>query len=142
MQPLITRVLVADDDSDFSSGVTALLASTQHIEVIGVAVDGREAIKAVKKSPPDVILMDVRMPEFDGLLATKFLSEIAPQTRIIAVSSLVDRDHVRAMLDAGALGYVAKSRARFDLVAAIEAVVDEQIFMSPNIDSSVLRELS
>lgn len=136
-----TRVLLADDDAEFTDGLLALLDMESDIEVIGVAMDGREVIIATKKHQPDIILMDVRMPEFDGLLATKFLSEISPQTRIIALSSLVDRTHVKAMLDAGATGYVAKSRAHIDVVTAINAANNEHFFMSPNIDGGVLREL-
>jgi len=138
----LIRVLVADDDCDFSAGVVALLDAVQFVDVVGIASNGREAIVAVKKDQPDIVLMDVRMPEFDGLLATKFLSEISPTTRIIVVSSTTERGQVKRMLEAGASGHVAKSRARTDIIAAIEAVTDEQLFMSPNIDSSVLRDMN
>lgn len=134
------RVLVVDDDDEFREAVVAMLEQAQFIEVVGAVSDGRSAIVEVKNVRPDVVLMDINMPGFDGLTATKFISEVSPATKIIAVSSYVDGGHVKSMLDAGAAGYLSKTRIHSDLLPAIHAVDGEQLFMSPNIDSAVLRE--
>ena len=80
------------------------LSQAEFIEIVGTARDGRAAIIAVKQKTPDIVLMDINMPGFDGITATKFISEVSPDSRIIAISSYVDTEHVRSMLSAGASG--------------------------------------
>lgn len=140
MGTMTIRVLVVDDDDDFRDGIVGMLEEAQFIEVTGTASDGRSGIVAVKEQRPDVVLMDINMPGFDGLTATKFISEVSPGTKIVAVSSYVDAGHVKSMLDAGAAGYLSKTRIQSDLLPAIHAVDGDQLFMSPNIDGGVLRE--
>lgn len=119
-QPI--RVLVVDDHVIVRNGLAQLLATTAEFELVGAAGDGREAIEMVASLRPDVVLMDLSMPEMDGVEATRHISAAHPQSKIVILSSFSEHQRVLAALDAGAEGYVLKHADPEQILAAIDAV--------------------
>lgn len=132
------RILIADDHEVVRRGLCALLESHDGWEVCGDARDGREAVEKVRQLKPDVVILDVGMPNLNGLAATRQLLEHDPQQKII-VLTITDSDHViREALDAGACGFVLKSDAARDLVSAVEALEHNRMFLTPRVNEMVL----
>jgi DNA-binding NarL/FixJ family response regulator len=113
------RVLVVDDQRLVREGIASLLAIQPGIEVIGTAANGQEAIEQAKAKTPDVVLMDVRMPEVDGVEATAHLTRYTPTTRVIMLTTFDDEDYVVRALQAGAAGYLLKDLPAAELAEAI-----------------------
>jgi len=126
------KVVLADDHQILRDGVRLLLEKAG-IHVVGEAASGREAIAEAKRSRPDVVVIDIAMPELNGVDATRRLTAEIPGVKVIALSMNVDRRDVLAMLNAGAVGYVVKSAASEELLAALHAVADGQTYLSPAI---------
>ena len=116
------RVLVVDDHPTVRSAIRKLLETTEGMTVVGEAGDGREALDVVEKTRPDVVVMDLTMPELSGIQATRYLSIAHPRTRILIFSAAVGRDVVREARAAGAAGFVAKGGRAGRVVRAIRAV--------------------
>jgi two-component system response regulator NreC len=135
-----TRVLIADDHKIFREGLRALLEKQRGIEVVAEAKDGLEAVHFAQKLIPDVVIMDVAMPEKNGMEATRETLEVLPKTKVIALSMHSDRRFVLQMLKAGAVGYLLKDSAFEELAAAIQAVVSGQTYLSPKITDVVIKE--
>ena len=114
------RVLVVDDRPIFRAGARGMLAEYEHINVIGEAVSGMEAVKLAKSLKPDVILMDISMPEMDGIRATKEILQDSHEVAILGLSVSDHEDDVSSMLEAGACGYILKDSGPEDLARAIE----------------------
>jgi DNA-binding NarL/FixJ family response regulator len=132
------RILVADDHEVVRRGLCALLQSHEGWEICGEAGDGREAVEKAKQLKPDVVVLDVGMPNLNGLAATRQLTEADPRCKII-VLTITDSDQViREALDAGARGFVLKSDAARDLVAAVEAMQRNRMFFTPRVNDMVL----
>lgn len=132
------RILVADDHEVVRRGLASLLQAQQGWEVIGEASDGREAVEKAKQLKPDFVILDIGMPNLNGLAATRQLAQHDPNCKII-VLTITDSDHViREALDAGARGFVLKSDAVRDLVSAIEALQRGQMFFTPRVNEMVL----
>lgn len=119
-QPI--RVLVVDDHVIVRNGLAQLLATTPEFELVGAAGDGREAIAMVASLRPDVVLMDLSMPEMDGVEATQRITAAHPEAKIVILSSFSEHQRVLAALDAGAEGYVLKHADPEQILAAIDAV--------------------
>jgi NarL family two-component system response regulator LiaR len=136
------RVLVADDHAIVRKGICALLETEPHIEVVGEAHDGQDAIVAAGRLAPDVILMDLVMPGMDGLEATRRLTSREPATRILVLTSFHGDDKVFPAIKAGALGYLLKDSGPEDLVEAIEQVYRGESSLHPSIARRLLQELS
>jgi len=136
------RVLVADDHAIVRKGICALLATEPHIEVVGEAHDGQEAISAAGRLDPDVILMDLVMPGMDGLEATRRLTSRQPATRILVLTSFHGDDKVFPAIKAGALGYLLKDSGPEELVEAIEQVYRGKSSLHPSIARRLLQELA
>ena len=119
-QPI--RVLVVDDHVIVRNGRAQLLATTAEFELVGAAGDGREAIEMVASLQPDVVLMDLSMPEMDGVEATQRITAAYPDAKIVILSSFSEHQRVLAALDAGAEGYVLKHADPEQILAAIDAV--------------------
>jgi DNA-binding NarL/FixJ family response regulator len=119
-QPI--RVLVVDDHVIVRNGLAQLLATTAEFELVGAAGDGREAIEMVASLRPDVVLMDLSMPEMDGVEATQRITAAHPDAKIVILSSFSEHQRVLAALDAGAEGYVLKHADPEQILAAIDAV--------------------
>jgi DNA-binding NarL/FixJ family response regulator len=113
------RVLVADDQRLIRDGIASLLALQPGIEVVGTAADGREAVTAALELAPDVVLMDVRMPELDGVQAAMVLRRDAPDCRVIMLTTFDDEEYVVEALAAGAVGYLLKDLPAAELAAAV-----------------------
>jgi DNA-binding NarL/FixJ family response regulator len=126
-----TRIVIADDHAIVRDGIRALLALAEDLEVVGEAPGGREAIALAVDLEPDVILMDVAMPDLGGLEATLEIRKRAPRTKIIVLTQYGDPEYVRRFLKAGVSGYVLKKAAGAELVSAIRAVVRGGLVLDP-----------
>jgi two-component system response regulator NreC len=135
-----TRVLLADDHSVVRSGFRMLLSAQPDLEVVGEASNGREAIQLAVSLQPDVIVMDVTMPELNGIEATRRVSQDVPRARVIALSMHKDAVYVREILRAGARGYLLKDSEETDLIAAVRAVARGDGYLSPAVSDAVLSD--
>ncbi|HTF45064.1 MAG TPA: response regulator transcription factor [Terriglobales bacterium] len=132
------RILIADDHELVRRGLVALLQAHEGWEICGEATDGREAVEKAKQLKPDVVILDVGMPNLNGLAATRQLSRQDPHCKII-VLTITDTDQiVQEALDAGARGFVLKSDAARDLVSAVEALQRNRMFLTPRVNDMVL----
>jgi DNA-binding NarL/FixJ family response regulator len=134
------RILVADDHDIVRQGVRTLLEARPEWEVCGEAVDGREAVGKAIKLKPDIAILDISMPGLNGLEATRQILRAVPQTEVMIVTMHESEQLVRDVLHAGARGYVVKSDARRDLVAAVEALSQHKAFLSPGVAGTVLKD--
>jgi NarL family two-component system response regulator LiaR len=135
-------VLIVDDHAIVRRGVRALLATEADIEVVGEAEDGREAVAEAESLRPDVILMDLVMPEMDGIEATRRITARQPEARILVLTSFAADDKVFPAIKAGALGYLLKDSSPEELVGAIYRVYLGEPSLHPTIAQKVLQELS
>jgi len=132
------RILLADDHEIVRRGLCALLQKHEGWEICGEATDGREAVEKAKELKPDVVIVDIGMPNLNGLDATRRLLQYDPNFKVI-VLTVTDADQViREALDAGARGFVLKSDAARDLVAAVEALQSRHMFFTPRVNDLVL----
>jgi DNA-binding NarL/FixJ family response regulator len=115
------RVVVADDHAIVRDGLVALLGALDGVEVVGAAADGRAAVHAVEESAPDVVVMDIAMPELDGIEATRFVTARHPGTRVVMLTMNEDDDTVLSAIRAGASGYLLKGAGAEEVLNAIRA---------------------
>jgi DNA-binding NarL/FixJ family response regulator len=134
----VIRVLLVDDHQLVRAGVTTLLQSDPDISVVGQARDGREALSAVDATEPDVVLMDLSMPEMDGVEATRAVMLARPITRVLVLTSFSDRERVKDVLAAGAIGYVLKDSEPDDLLAAVHAAARGHVPIDPRVAAALL----
>lgn len=127
------RVLIADDHAIVRDGLRALLGTAGDIDVVGEAGNGREAIALAAKLAPDVILMDIAMPDLGGLEATIEIRRQSPTVKIVVVSQYDDGEYVRRFMRAGVSGYVLKKAAGADLISAIRAAAKGGLVLDPDI---------
>jgi DNA-binding NarL/FixJ family response regulator len=128
----MTTVLLADDHAVMRDGLAALLATEPDIDVVGEAADGRDCIDKALALRPDIVLMDINMPECNGLEALSQLNRLAPETRVLMLTMLDDTAYVRRVLAAGGAGYVLKQVAGDELLTAIRTVRDGGVFLHPH----------
>jgi DNA-binding NarL/FixJ family response regulator len=133
------RVVVADDHFVIRQGLMALLDEEPGCEVVGEAATGREAVEKTLALQPDVAVLDVRMPELNGLEATRQIRRQTSKTQVVALTVHDSDDLVRDLLRAGALGYVLKTDAARDLVLAVRSAADGRPFFTPVVAKMVLR---
>ena len=138
MQSRKIRVLLADDHAILRKGVRMLINSQPDMEVVGEAKTGREAVDEARKLTPDIVVMDVSMPELNGIEGTRQICDELTQTRVIGLSMHKDSVYVREILRAGARGYLLKDDDDDDLLRAIRAVARGEAFLSPAISDAVL----
>jgi DNA-binding NarL/FixJ family response regulator len=132
------RILVADDHEIVRRGLCSLLQKHEGWEICGEAGDGRDAVEKAKQLKPDVVILDVGMPNLNGLDATRQLMQHDPNFKVI-VLTITDSDQViREALDSGARGFVLKSDAARDLVSAVEALQHKRMFFTPRVNDLVL----
>jgi DNA-binding NarL/FixJ family response regulator len=132
------RILIADDHEVVRRGLSTLLQSHEGWEICGEAIDGRAAVEKARELKPDVVIIDIGMPSLNGLAATRQLVQQDPHCKVI-VLTITDSDQViREALDAGARGFVLKSDAARDLVAAVEALQRNRMFFTPRVNDMVL----
>ena len=132
------RILIADDHEIVAEGLKSLVEAESGMEVIGIVPDGREAVKHARDSKPDVVVMDMSMPELNGADATRAILQNDPSCRVIVLSMYAEREYVRRALKAGALGYVVKRSAAKEMVDAIRAVHAGQRYLSPRVADVVI----
>ncbi len=135
---LKTRVLIADDHAMVRQGIASFLQMSEECEVVGEAADGREAIEAVRKMRPDIVLMDISMPGLGGLEATIEIKKIAPPTKVLVLTQYEDPVYIRRFFKAGASGYLLKKAVGDDLLTAIRALREGKIYVHPSIASDVV----
>lgn len=133
-----TRVLLADDHTVVRHGFRRILDAQDDLEVVGEAANGREAVDSARGLQPDIVVMDVTMPELNGIEATRRIGEAAPRARVLALSMHKDAVYVREILRAGAKGYLLKDSSEADLLTALRAVARGEAFLSPAISDAVL----
>lgn len=134
------RILLADDHRMVRQGFRLILQAQQDMEVIGEAGNGREAVELASKLRPDVVVMDVTMPELNGIEATRRIRDISPFIRVVALSVHRDGVYVREIVRAGAEGYILKESADSELLSAIRAVAEGHSYLSPEVAGAVLKD--
>jgi two-component system response regulator NreC len=134
------RVLLADDHAMVRKGFRLILEAQPDMEIAGEAGNGREAVELAEKLHPDVVVMDVAMPELNGIEATRRLAASSPHTRVLALSMHKDSVYVREILKAGARGYLLKDSIDTDLISAVRAVAKGDGYISPGVSDAVLSD--
>jgi DNA-binding NarL/FixJ family response regulator len=136
------RVVIVDDDHLMRAGLRAVLSSDDSIEVVGEAADGAAAVAQTLALEPDVVLMDVRMPGYDGIEATRRIVAAWPAARVLVLTTFEDDDYVLGALRAGAAGFVLKRIEPEQLIAGIHTVADGDSLLSPQITRTVVAHLA
>jgi DNA-binding NarL/FixJ family response regulator len=136
------RVLLADDQALFREGLHTLLSLQADLDVVGEAHNGAEAVRLAAELKPDVVLMDVQMPELDGVAATRRLHAELPACRVILLTTFDDDEYVFEGLRAGALGYLLKDAPSARLVDAIRAAARGESFLQPSVAAKVVAEFT
>jgi two-component system, NarL family, response regulator NreC len=135
------RLLLADDHVVLRAGLRMLLSVEPDMEVVGEADTGRQAIEQAAALQPDIILLDVTMPDLDGLAALPQLKKVAPQVRVLILTMHQDEAYLRQALQSGAAGYVLKKAADIELLSAIRAVARGELYVHPAMTKLLLGEL-
>jgi DNA-binding NarL/FixJ family response regulator len=136
------RVLIADDDHLMRAGLAELLSGEDEIEVAGQASTGLEAIERTRRLDPDVVLMDVRMPDLDGIEATRELTRTAPRARVLILTTFEQDDYVFGGLRAGASGFLLKRTPPEELIAAVHTVAAGDSLLSPSVTRRVIDRMA
>jgi DNA-binding NarL/FixJ family response regulator len=136
------RVLIVDDDDLMRAGLRAVLSSDETVEVVDDAGDGRTAIERTRQLRPDVVLMDVRMPNVDGIVATREIVAAVPGTRILILTTFEDDDYVVGALTAGASGFLLKRTRPEQLIAAIHTIAAGESLLSPSVTRTVIDRMA
>lgn len=136
------RILVADDESVVRDGIVTILSLQSSIEVVGEVSDGIKALEVARRTKPDVVLLDMAMPNQDGLTTIPLLKEILPDVRILVLTSFADSDMVYRAIKSGALGYMLKDSRREQLIQAIHDVAKGQASISPSIALKVIQDVN
>jgi DNA-binding NarL/FixJ family response regulator len=139
---MTVRVLLVDDDELMRAGLAAVLSSDDGIEVVGEASNGRSAIGRVRAAEPDVVLMDVRMPDLDGIAATREISATHPEVKVVILTTFEQDDYIFGALRAGASGFLLKRSRPEDLLAAIHTVAAGESLLSPSVTRVVVNHLA
>jgi DNA-binding NarL/FixJ family response regulator len=135
-----TRILLADDHAVVRGGFRMILDAQDDFEVVGEVSNGREAVEQATSLQPDVVIMDVTMPELNGIEATRRIAAAAPRARVLALSMHRDAVYVREILRAGARGYLLKDSSEGDLVFAVRAIAQGEGYLSPAVSEAVLSD--
>ena len=136
--PAPIRVLIADDQRVVREGLSMLVGLIDDVKVVGVACDGAEAVRLAEAQQPDVILMDLRMPDLDGIAATAQLRERLPAARVLVLTTYADEDAIVPALQAGARGYLTKDASAEQIEAAIRAVHAGQTHLDPAVQERLV----
>ena len=136
------RVFLADDHAIVREGLKALINGQAGMEVVGEAADGRTACARAKEIRPDIVVMDVSMPELNGVQATRELRAQCPDVKVLALTVHEERSYLRDLMEAGASGYVLKRSAAEDLVHAVQVVARGDVYLDPSVTAVVLGKLA
>jgi DNA-binding NarL/FixJ family response regulator len=136
------RVLIVDDDALMRAGLRGVLSDDETIDVVGEAGDGRDAVYRARLLKPDVVLMDVRMPDVDGITATRRLLADAPELRVVILTTFEQDDYIFGALQAGASGFLLKRARPEELIAAVHAIAAGDSLLSPSVTRTVIDRLA
>lgn len=136
----MTRVLLAEDHRIVREGLRALIEKQSDMQVVAEAGNGRQAVQMAHKHGPDIIIMDITMPDLNGIDATCQILKEAPKVRVIALSMHSDKHFVNGMLRAGVKGYLLKDCVSEELIQCIHAVISGRIYLSPAITPMIVKE--
>src|SRR5919106_3169301 len=140
--PPMTRVLIVDDDDLMRAGLRELLSNDPSIEIAGEASTGREAVERARRLAPDVVLMDVRMPDLDGIAATRELSRAVPGARVLILTTFEQDDYIFSSLRAGASGFLLKRTRPEELIEAVHTIAAGDSLLSPSVTRRVIDRLA
>src|ERR671931_824613 len=141
-RPERARVVIADDHELARLGLRTMLVPEPDLEIVGEATTGREAVELSQDLEPDLVLMDIRMPDLDGLVATRAIKERHPRTSILIVTLSEDPDYLLEALRVGAAGYVLKDASRREVVTAVRQVLSGESPLDPKLSAQLIRRLA
>jgi DNA-binding NarL/FixJ family response regulator len=136
------RVLLVDDDDLMRAGLRAVLSSDSRVEVVGEAGSGRAAVERVRALRPDLVLMDVRMPDLDGIAATREVTSASPEVKVVILTTFEQDDYIFGALNAGASGFLLKRSGPEELLAAIQTVAAGDSLLSPSVTRTVIDRMA
>jgi DNA-binding NarL/FixJ family response regulator len=136
------RVLLVDDDELMRAGLRAVLSSDDTLEVVGEAGDGRDAVYRARLLLPDIVLMDIRMPDLDGIAATREVLGIAPGAKVVILTTFEQDDYIFGAIEAGASGFLLKRTAPEELLAAVHTVATGDSLLSPSVTRVVIDRMA
>jgi DNA-binding NarL/FixJ family response regulator len=142
MSPTAVRVLLVDDDDLMRAGLRAVLTSDETIEVVGEAGNGRAAVSSVRSLRPDIVLMDVRMPDLDGISATREVLAVSPEVKVAILTTFEQDDYIFGALNAGASGFLLKRTKPEELIAAIHTIAEGDSLLSPPVTRRVIERMA
>ena len=133
------RILLVDDHEIMLDGLRSILEKEQDFVVVSCAANGRDAISLATELKPDVVVMDINMPDLNGVDATIQIKQMEPDIRILTLSTYIQNNHISRMIQAGASGYLPKSCATKELTKAIRTVANNETYISPKVMDSVIQ---
>jgi DNA-binding NarL/FixJ family response regulator len=136
------RVLLVDDDELMRAGLRTVLSSDQSVEVVGEASSGRGAISQARARRPDLVLMDVRMPDLDGIAATRELLAVSPEVKVVILTTFEQDDYIFGALSAGASGFLLKRTRPEELLTAVHTVAAGESLLSPSVTRVVIERMA
>jgi len=137
-----TSILIADDHPIFVDGIVSLIEGIDGFSVVSTAVNGKDALDKIPQSHPDIVLMDINMPEMDGVEATRIIKDQYPDVKVIMLTMYDEIRLIKDVLEIGARGYILKNIGREDLIKALETVSNGQPYLDPAVQEKMIISLS
>jgi DNA-binding NarL/FixJ family response regulator len=136
------RVLIVDDDDLMRAGLKSVLASDESVQVVGEIGDGRAAVESTRVQRPDVVLMDIRMPDLDGIAATREVLASSPDVKVVILTTFEEDEYIFGALNAGASGFLLKRTRPEELIAAIHTIASGDSLLSPSVTRRVIDRMA